>query len=74
MRPNCDGSKSRWQAPVDSSEHNHLIILLNYPHKHAIMGQYRAITDPMLPASDQYWPGTGPYWHVYRVLQGRYLA
>ena len=28
-------------------------------HKHAIMGQYRANTGPMLPASDQYRPGTG---------------
>ena len=32
----------------------------------AIMGKYRTSTGPMLSASDQYWPGTGPYWHVYR--------
>ena len=29
------------------------------------MGQYGASTGPMLAASDQYWPGTGPLWHVY---------
>ena len=33
--------------------------------KHAGMGQYRASTGPMLAASDQYWSGTGPLWHVY---------
>ena len=37
------------------------------------MGQYRATTGPgptgpMLAASDQYWPGTGPYRHVYRAM------
>ena len=37
------------------------------PYKHAITGQYWACTGPMLPASDQYGPGTGTYWHVYRV-------
>ena len=38
------------------------------PHKHAIMGQYWASIGPILPASDQYWPGTGPCWHVCRVI------
>ena len=40
--------------------------LCTKPHKHAIMGQYLASTGPMLPASDQYWPGTGTYRHVYK--------
>ena len=35
--------------------------------KHAGMGQYRTSTGPMFPASDQYWPSTGPYRHVYRI-------
>ena len=38
------------------------------PHKHTIMGQYRASTGPMLPPLDQYWASTGPYRHVYRAL------
>ena len=32
----------------------------------ALMGQYRASNGLMLPASDQYWPGTGPYRHLCR--------
>ena len=42
------------------------LIVIQLPHKHAIMGQYRAITRLMLPATAQYWPGIGPYRHVYR--------
>ena len=38
-----------------------------HPHRHAIMGQYRVCTGPMLPASAQYSPGTGNLWHIYRV-------
>jgi len=37
----------------------------NTPCKHVCISQYRASTGPMLAASDQYWPGTGPLWHVY---------
>ena len=29
------------------------------------MGQYRASTGLMLAALAQYWPRTGPLWHVY---------
>jgi len=46
--------------------HRNAIFLELHPHKHVIMGQCRASTGPMLPASDQYWPGTGMYQHVYR--------
>ena len=38
-----------------------------HPCKCAVMGQYRTSTGPMLPSSDQYWPGTGP---VLACLQG----
>jgi len=41
------------------------------PHKHAIICQYRACTGPMLATSDQYKPGNGNYWHVYRVCKER---
>ena len=36
--------------------------------------QYRASTGPMLPASDQYWPDTGPYSHVYRDFISKFSA
>ena len=36
------------------------------PCKHSVILQYRAGTGPMLPASAQYWPITGIWWHVYR--------
>ena len=38
---------------------------MEQPCKLAGMGQYRASTGPMLAASAQCWPGTGPLWHVY---------
>ena len=40
--------------------------ICTHPYKHAIMGQYRASTGPLLPESEQYWPDTAPYRHVYR--------
>ena len=45
------------------------VVKLNIGHSPINMPvgcQYRACTGPMLPAWDQYRPGTGTYRHVYR--------
>jgi len=45
-------------------------VSLHYPCKHAISFQYQACTSPMLAASAQHRPGTGPVLAHYNMFMG----
>ena len=47
-----------WQRQVKEYLH-YTILFTHIPCKHAVMGQYRAATGPMLPAPVQYRLGNG---------------